>query len=495
MSPNFRTSFHPVTIVEPEPAKTTRRHVPRHLKSFGSLYSAAENDGDDGEALGGEKSAEESTVTEYPHGLKLVLIILSGALPYIVTVLDDTVVATIIPVLVSDFKAPADIGWYASAYFLPLTVCMPIFGKAYSLWRIKWLFMGALVVLLIGSILCAAAQSSVAFIMGRAIAGTGASGIITGAMRLMMIAVAREKRTYLEGFGAIIMGLCTMSGPIMGGGIADTIGWRWSFWINAPIAGFSLIIVLTIFPREKVGGGNFDLPIGEKLKRLDPIGALLLVAGVICLISALQIASTSTWDSTTVVVLLGMFAIFLIAFLVHEKFTSFAISIVPRKLFQVRTVWTCCVGLFFMFAGFINFVFFLAIFFQVRGTLFSRDDQTLISTQAVQGQTPLMSSIRLLPYVLSVSIGAGVVAVLVAKVRYYNPFFAIGAVFFAVGAGLVSTIDADVSPPKWIGYQIILGLGVGFVLLANVVPGQTTLAEKYHSVANGLTFLCSMLGA
>jgi len=361
MANAYRASFHPVTVEEPALPPPAHRKGFKHLKSFTNIYEVGKDDATeiDVHDISNEKK-------EHPTGLKLFLIILSGALPYIVTVLDDTVVATIIPVLVSDFHKPADIGWYASAYFLPLTVMMPIFGKAYALWKIKWLFACALIVLLLGSILCAASQSSAAFIAGRAVAGTGAAGIITGAMRIIGLAVPREKRTAMEGLGAVIMGLATMSGPIMGGGIADTIGWEWSFWINAPIAGFSLIVLFTIFPKENPRGPNFALPVSEKIKRLDPVGACLLVPGIICLICALQEASISTWDSAKVVILLGFFAIFLVSFLAHEKYTPFSISFIPRKLLRLRTVWACCVGLFFMFAGFINFVFFLAIFFQVR---------------------------------------------------------------------------------------------------------------------------------
>jgi len=97
--------------------------------------------------------------------------------------------------------------------------------------------------------------------------------------------------------------------------------------------------------------------------------------------------------------------------------------------------------------------------------------------------------------VLSVSVGATITAAGVSRIRYYNPFFAIGSVLFAIGAGLITTLGANAAAHQWIGYQVCLGLGVGFVLLANAVPGQICLAEQYHSIANGITFLCSMLGA
>jgi hypothetical protein len=101
----------------------------------------------------------------------------------------------------------------------------------------------------------------------------------------------------------------------------------------------------------------------------------------------------------------------------------------------------------------------------------------------------------LLPYVLSASAAAATTGVAVSKVRYYNPFFIIGGIFFATGAGLILTFNVETSSQARIGYEIILGLGVGFLMLASVAPCQTSLDEEDHSIAQGLTFLCSLLGA
>lgn len=417
-------------------------------------------------------------IESYPHGMRLFLILLSGALPYVVVVLDDTVVAIIIPRLISDFQKPEDIGWYASAYFLPLTVLMPLYGKCYSLWRVKWLFIFALATIIVGSILSAAAHTTFEFIIGRAIAGAGAAGIITGAMRIIALVAPRKHRTFLEAAGAVVMGVSTVSGPILGGAIADTIGWQWAFWINVPIACISVSIIFLFFPKELSSSSLLKLPFREKLRRLDLIGASLLITGLVCLSCALQSISISTHLSGSEITLLTFAAALLATFLFHARYISSEVSLTPRGILSVRAIWSCCLGLFFLFAGFINFIFFLSIFFQ-----------------SVQGQSAQGSAISLLPYVLSVSTGAVITGLAVSKLRYYNPFFICGGILFATGAALIHTFDITTSLKVRIAYEAILGLGAGFLMLANVASCQISLEEKHHSVAQGLTFFCSLLGS
>jgi hypothetical protein len=115
--------------------------------------------------------------------------------------------------------------------------------------------------------------------------------------------------------------------------------------------------------------------------------------------------------------------------------------------------------------------------------------------QSVQGQSAQESAISLLPYVLSVSVGAVITGLGVSKVRYYNPFFVCGGLLFAIGAGLIHSFDINTSVKTRIAYEAILGLGVGLLMLANVASSQISLEEEYHPTAQGLTFFCSLLGS
>ncbi|KAH8589520.1 major facilitator superfamily domain-containing protein [Bisporella sp. PMI_857] len=390
-----------------------------------------------------------------------------------------TLLKTIIVLqLVSEFHEPADIGWYASAYFLPQMVLMPLYGKCYALWRVKWLFISALAIITVGSILCAIARTSAIFITGRAVAGVGAAGIITGAMRIMALAAPRKYRVFLEAASAVILGACTVSGPIIGGAIANSIGWRWSFWVNIPIATVSIVIIFLFCPKGSASSVVLSLPVWEKVRRLDLVGGSLLISSLVCLTCALQLISSSKGLSNSEKLLVIGAVVLLVAFLVHAKFISSEVSLTPRWLLSIKAVWSCCLGLIFLFATTINFIFFLAIYFQT-----------------VDGQSAEESAISLLPYAISVSAGAFITSLIVSKTRYYNPFFIFGGALLATGAGLTCTLDINTPSVTRTIYQSILGSGFGCLMLANVAACQTSLADEHHSIAQGLTFFASLLGS
>jgi MFS transporter, DHA2 family, glioxin efflux transporter len=272
-----------------------------------------------------------------------------------------------------------------------------------------------------------------------------------------------------------------VAGPLLGGIIADHFGWRWAFWLNVPIALSALVIVLSVFPAQPDTSALFRLSWAEKLRRLDPLGSLALIGALGCLIALLESLATNlkfgelnTLDQNLALVA----GLLLVIFFIHETFVRADLALVPRRLLRHRAVWSCCIILFFLFASFINFVFFLSLFFQ-----------------SVKGVTAEQSAVDLLPYVAAVSAGAVIVGVLVSFVQYYNAFFIVGGVCFALGSGLIFTLDDTTTTLQTALYESVLGFGAGFVMLGNVAPCHTELDEKDHSEANGFLFLSSLLGA
>jgi hypothetical protein len=128
----------------------------------------------------GESETEDHT--NYPHGLKLVTLIIALSLAVFLVALDQTIIATAIPKITDRFHSINDIGWYGSAYFLTSTALQPSFGRIYKVFQIKWVFLSAIGVFELGSLICAVAPSSTALIVGRAIAGIGVGGIFSGAL-------------------------------------------------------------------------------------------------------------------------------------------------------------------------------------------------------------------------------------------------------------------------------------------------------------------------
>lgn len=116
----------------------------------------------------------------YPHGIKLIAIISSLMSAVFLVALDQTIISTAIPKITDDFNSITDIGWYGSAYLLTSTAFQPTYGKIYTIFSIKWVFLLAIAIFEVGSLICAVAPSSAVLIVGRAVAGIGVGGIFSG---------------------------------------------------------------------------------------------------------------------------------------------------------------------------------------------------------------------------------------------------------------------------------------------------------------------------
>lgn len=147
---------------------------------------------------------------------------------------DQTIIATAIPTITSQFRSIEDVGWYASAYLLMTCSFQLFFGKLYTLLSLKWTFVGAVLVFEVGSTICGASPNSIALIIGRAIAGVGGAGIFSGALIIIAKSVPLAKRAAFTGIVGAIWGIASVVGPLLGG--AFTSKYFSSFlWIPSPV--------------------------------------------------------------------------------------------------------------------------------------------------------------------------------------------------------------------------------------------------------------------
>lgn len=165
---------------------------------------------------------------EYPTGPKLMIIMASLYLAMFLVALDRTIIATAIPRITDTFNSIDDIGWYGSAYLLTACGFILMYGRIYTFYSSKWVFLSGIFLFEVGSAVCGAAPTSNALIVGRAIAGFGSSGIMTGAITIMINTVPLHRRPMYQGLFGAVFGVASVAGPLLGGVFTDTKAtWRW----------------------------------------------------------------------------------------------------------------------------------------------------------------------------------------------------------------------------------------------------------------------------
>ncbi|KAG9245614.1 putative efflux pump antibiotic resistance protein [Calycina marina] len=157
---------------------------------------------------------------------------------------DRTIIATAIPRITHEFNSLDDVGWYGSAFMLTTSCFQLLWGRIYTFYSVKYVFLVVLAIFEVGSAISGAAPNSLSFIIGRAVAGVGSAGIITGAMMLMMPMVPLAKRPLYNGFFSAVLGTSSVVGPLIGGAFTSNVTWRWCFFINLPIGGVAMLTIL-----------------------------------------------------------------------------------------------------------------------------------------------------------------------------------------------------------------------------------------------------------
>jgi MFS family permease len=210
-------------------------------------------------------------------------------------------VTTIIPMVTDTFNSLSDVGWYATSFLLASATSQLFYGKIYRFWNARIVFSLVVVTFALGNLICALARSSAVFTIGRALSGLGSAGVLSGTNIIVSrIVPVKQRPIYLGAIGAL-ESLAIAIGPLLGGLIADTIGWRWCFWLCLPLAGFTILITL-LFLRGEIVTDEASLPLqwGGSQYRWSSWRIVLLFVVSFCLLVGFAALQWRNGDDATV---------------------------------------------------------------------------------------------------------------------------------------------------------------------------------------------------
>lgn len=453
----------------------TKPDKAKHLREAQSVEDGEENPSPSSKDAH-PQSTENAEKPTYPSTAKTVLIMISLYISIFLVALDRTIMGPAIPAITNQFNSIDDIGWYGSAYMLTSCGFILLYGRIYTFFPTKPVFLSGIFLFEIGSAICGAAQSSMMLIIGRAVAGLGSSGVFTGAILIMLNTVPLHKRPLLQGLFGACFGVASVTGPLMGGAFTGSLTWRWCFYINIPLGAVTIFVVMFFLKIKE----NKPRTEGWKdtVKQMDPLGTILFLPSITCLLLALEWgAAEHSWRSPRLITLLSIFSVLLIAFIVWQYLTRNTTATVPARILVQRSVACGCVSQFCVGSTMLTVSIYMPLWFQ-----------------AIKGVGAFQSGTNSLPLVLATVVGTVASGGLVQRIGYYTPFLIIGSCCMATGTGLITTLTTNTESAKWIGYLIVLGIGVGFQMAQPNLAVQVVLKKSDIPIGTAIISLFQTLG-
>ena len=382
--------------------------------------------------------------------------------------LDQTVVATALPQIVTDLHGFRDLSWVVSSFLVAATVTVPLYGKLSDLYGRRRMFVVAISIFLVGSALCGAAQSMGQLIAFRAIQGVGAGGLLPLSQAAIADLFSPRERGRYQGYIGSMWATAAVAGPLLGGTLTDAASWRWIFFINLPLGAIALVVVLR----------TMRAPAVVRAHTIDYLGAAVLSVAITCLLLACTWGGTTyPWDSAEVLVTgLGglVLAVVFVAIERHVEEPLLPLALFRDRIFSVSTA-----------GGFV-----------VGAIIFAVSIYVPVFSQGVQEISATSSGIVLIPFSLGWVAAATVTGQLISRTGRYRPFPIIGSVFILGGLTLLTLLGEGSPPVAVAGILVITGIGMGMTFQPYIIATQNAVEVSNLGIATAtIQFFRSMGGS
>jgi EmrB/QacA subfamily drug resistance transporter len=404
----------------------------------------------------------------YQYTIGRILAIYAGLMvALLLAALDQTIVATALPRVVSDLGGIGQYSWVFTAYMLGSTVTVPLYGKLGDVHGRKPLFVVAIVVFLAGSALCGAAQNMWELVVFRAVQGVGAGGLFPLTLAMVgMIIPPRDRGRYQGLIGSVFAG-SSIIGPLVGGFIVDNASWRWIFYVNLPVGGLALAVILLTMPRRPA----------RQEHSIDWLGAAVLAGGTTALLLGLVWGGNQyPWASVEVigalvaaVVLLGVFA------LVERRVSE---PILPFDLLRNQTVASSVACMALVGAAMFGTISFVPLF-----------------VQGVIGTSATSSGVVLTPLILGAVTTSFISGQIVSRTGRYRPNTLIGPILLGAGMFLLWRMGVHTTNGEAARNMVVAGIGLGMMMQIFVLSVQNSVGRSAMGSATALTQFSRSIGA
>jgi len=381
--------------------------------------------------------------------------------------LDQTIVATALPAIVSDLGGITQYSWVFTAYMLTSTVTVPLYGKLGDVYGRKYLFLVSITIFLVGSALCGLATGMTQLVVFRAIQGIGAGGLFPLSLAVIGAIVPPRDRGRWQGLIGAVFAASSIAGPAVGGFIVDNTTWRWVFLVNLPVGGLALVVIMLTMPRRAAARTEHSI---------DWLGAGLLAAGTASLLLGLVWGSDFGWETGRVGAALVLAAILLAAFAVVER--RVREPILPFDVLRNPVVASsiACMAL-------------------VGMAMFGTISYVPLFVQGVIGTSATSSGIVLTPLILG-AVGTSILTgQLISRTGRYRWNVVLGPVVLAIGMLLLWRMNVDTTNREAARNMVVAGIGIGSMMQVFVVSVQNAVPRSRIGSATALTQFGRQMGA